>query len=148
MAEDFPWYKSYPSNVPKTVDVHKYKNLVDVFDSAVARFGDKIAYQNMGATLTFNQLDEQVNAFAYYLQKELGLGRGDKIAIQMPNLLQFPVAFFGALKAGLTAVNTNPMYSASEMEHQFKDADIKALVILENFATTTSRSLTSFRFRT
>ena len=134
MSEDFLWYKSYPSDVPKTVDPLKYASLSAVYNDTIDRFGDLVAFQNMDVQLTFNQLNEYVNAFASYLQKNTSLQKGDRIAIQMPNLLQFPVALFASLKLGLTVVNTNPLYTPQEMKHQFKDAGVKALVILENFA--------------
>ena len=135
MSEKFKWYKSYPSNVPQTIDPNKYENLVKVFDDTVARFGDKVAFQNMDKTLTFNELSSQVDAFAWYLQNKTNLKRGDRVGIQMPNLLQFPIAMFAVLKAGFVAVNTNPLYTAQEMAHQYKDSGAKALVILENFAS-------------
>ena len=135
MSEQYLWLKSYPSNIPKTIDPQKYASLNEIFDTAVRRFGDKVAFQNMDVTLSFNQLNDYVNAFAHYLQTETDLKKGDRIAIQMPNLLQFPVALFGALKSGLTVVNTNPLYTAQEMKHQFNDSGAKALVILENFAS-------------
>ncbi|MFY0643219.1 MAG: AMP-binding protein [Bacteroidia bacterium] len=135
MSEDFLWYKSYPSNVPKTIDPDKYGSLNEVFNDTISKFGDKVAFQNMDVQITFNQLNEYVNAFATYLEQNTTLQKGDRIAIQMPNLLQFPVALFAALKLGLTVVNTNPLYTAQEMKHQFKDAGVKALVILENFAS-------------
>lgn len=135
MSHDFNWYKSYPKGVPQTIDPKKYANLSSMFDNVIQRNGDQIAFQNMDKTLTFNELSEKANAFAWYLQNKTDLKKGDRIAIQMPNLLQFPVAFFGAIKAGLTVVNTNPLYTAKEMKHQFNDSGAKAIVILENFAS-------------
>ncbi len=134
MSDFFPWYNSYPSNVPKVIDPNKYKSLNHVFDDSVARFGDKIAFQNMDVQMSFNELNAKVNAFAWYLQNNTDLKKGDRFAIQTPNLLQFPVAMFGAMKAGLTLVNTNPLYTPHEMQHQFKDAGVRAILILENFA--------------
>jgi long-chain acyl-CoA synthetase len=135
MTENFIWYKSYPKGVPHTIDLHKYPSLVHVFDNAVAKFGNLVAFQNMDVTMTYNQLKERVDAFTWYLQNKTTLKPGDRIAIQMPNLLQFPVAMFGALKAGLVVVNTNPLYTSQEMLHQYKDSGAKAIVILENFAS-------------
>lgn len=135
MSEQFAWYKSYPANVPQTIDPNKYASLVQIFDDSVARFGDQVAFQNMDKTITFNQLKEFVDAFAWYLQNKTNLKKGDRVAIQMPNLLQFPVAMFAVLKAGFVAVNTNPLYTPQEMAHQYKDSGAKALVILENFAS-------------
>lgn len=134
MEEMRPWFNSYPNNVPQTIDPNKYKSLIEVFDNAVAKYGDKIAFQNMDVTMSFNQLNEQVNAFAWYIQNKTKLVKGDRIAIQMPNVLQFPVVLFASLKCGLTCVNTNPLYTPREMKHQFNDSGAKALVILENFA--------------
>jgi long-chain acyl-CoA synthetase len=104
-------------------------------EKSVERFRERVAFENMGVTLTYGKVHELSGHFAAYLQKDLGLKKGDRIAIQMPNLLQFPIVFFGALRAGLTVVNTNPLYTPREMEHQFKDAGISAIVIVANFAS-------------
>ena len=135
MAEQFPWFQSYPDFVPQTVDNNKYESLAAVFDNVVAKYGDQVAFQNMDVTMTYNQLKANVDAFAWYLQNNTNLKPGDRIAIQMPNLLQFPVAMFAAIKCGFVAVNTNPLYTAEEMKHQYNDSGAKALVILENFAS-------------
>lgn len=134
MSEQFPWFKSYPDFVPQTVDNNKYKSLAAIFDDVVAKYGDSVAFQNMDVALTFNQLKEQVDAFAWYLQNKTNLKKGDRVAIQMPNLLQFPVAMFAVIKCGFVAVNTNPLYTAEEMKHQYNDSGAKGLIILENFA--------------
>ena len=134
MSEQFPWFKSYPDFVPQTVDNNKYKSLAAIFDDVVAKYGDSVAFQNMDVVLTFNQLKEQVDAFAWYLQNKTNLKKGDRVAIQMPNLLQFPVAMFAVIKCGFVAVNTNPLYTAEEMKHQYNDSGAKGLIILENFA--------------
>ena len=130
-----PWFSKYPVGTPQEIGPLEYQSLVELFETASKKFAGKVAFDNMGAQLTFAQTDEYSTHFASYLQKKLSLKKGDRIAIQMPNLLQFPVAFIGALKAGLIVVNTNPLYTPREMEHQFKDAGISAIVILENFAT-------------
>lgn len=135
MSKQFPWYKSYPEFVPQTVDENKYKSLAQVFEDVVEKYGDKVAFQNMDVTLTYNQLKSEVDAFAYFLQNKTNLEVGDRVAIQMPNLLQFPVAMFAVIKCGFVAVNTNPLYTPDEMRHQYKDSGAKALVILENFAS-------------
>jgi len=135
MSKQFPWYKSYPEFVPQTVDENKYKSLAQVFEDVVEKYGDKVAFQNMDVTLTYNQLKAEVDAFAYFLQNKTNLEVGDRVAIQMPNLLQFPVAMFAIIKCGFVAVNTNPLYTPDEMRHQYKDSGAKALVILENFAS-------------
>ena len=135
MAKEFPWFKHYPAGIPNEIGPLEYNSLVELFDAASKKYADRIAYDNLGATITFKEVDRLSTAFGAYLQKELGLKKGDRIAIQMPNLLQFPVAFIGAMKAGLIVVNTNPLYTPREMEHQFKDAGISAVLILDNFAS-------------
>src|SRR5258706_14681686 len=132
--KDFPWFRHYPAGTPHEIGPLEYTSLVELFETASKKYSDRIAFENLGAAITFSEVDRLSNHFAAYLQVELGLKKGDRIAIQMPNLLQFPVAFIGALKAGLIVVNTNPLYTAREMEHQFKDAQISALVIVANFA--------------
>ena len=134
MSKQFPWFKSYPDFVPQTVDENKYKSLAHVFENVVKKYGDQVAFQNMDVTLTYNQLKDEVDAFAYFLQNETNLKVGDRVVIQMPNLLQFPVAMFAVIKCGFVAVNTNPLYTPEEMKHQYKDSGAKALIILENFA--------------
>lgn len=129
-----PWHKSYPKDVPATVDVEKYQSLADLLEASFDEYGDKPAFENMGKVISFNELDQLSADFGSYLINVLGLKAGDKIAIQMPNLLQYPIAMFGALRAGLTVVNTNPLYTPSEMLHQFNDSQAKAIVILANFA--------------
>src|SRR5690348_2893813 len=133
--KDFPWFKHYPARVAHEIKLYDYNSLIELFEDSVKKFRDKVAFENMGVTMTFGQADELSRNFGAYLQQELGLKKGDRIAIQMPNLLQFPVAFLGALRAGLTVVNTNPLYTPREMEHQFKDAGISAIVIVANFAS-------------
>jgi long-chain acyl-CoA synthetase len=132
--ENFNWFKSYPDFVPHEIDVNKYTSILAIFDEAVQKYGDRAAFINMDIKISYIQLNELANEFAWYIQNKSNLKKGDRIAIQMPNLLQFPVALFGSLKAGLVCVNTNPLYTAQEMKHQFNDSGAKALVILENFA--------------
>jgi len=133
--KDFPWFKNYPKGVSHEINLYDYTSLVDLFEQSSQKFADRVAFENMGVTLTFNQVHELSDHFAAFLQQDLGLKKGERIAIQMPNLLQFPIAFLGSLKAGLIVVNTNPLYTPREMEHQFKDAGISAIVILANFAS-------------
>lgn len=128
------WTKHYWPGMQKEVDFGSYKNVMSVFDEAVSKFRDKKAYTNMDHSLTYAELDQKVGQFASFLQNELKLQKGDRIAIQLPNLLQFPIAMFGALRAGLIVVNTNPMYTPKEMKHQFNDSGAKCIVILANFA--------------
>src|SRR6187431_3032720 len=129
------WLESYPAGVPAEVDVTRYASIPDVFATACRRFADRPCLRSMGITLSFADVDEKSAAFASYLQRDLGLKKGDRIAIQMPNVLQYPIALFGALRAGLVVVGTNPLYTEREMEFQFNDAEVKAIVILENFAS-------------
>lgn len=132
--KDYPWQKAYPAGTPKEIGPLEFKSLIELFESSAARYSGKVAYENMGVQLTFGEVDRLSTHFAAYLQVKLGLKKGERIAIQMPNLLQFPVCFIGALKAGLIVVNTNPLYTPREMEHQFKDAGVSAIVIVANFA--------------
>lgn len=133
MSERF-WTSKYHSSVPHHIESNNYQQIIDVFDESVKNFKDKVAFSNMNVDMTYNELDRLSGDFASFLQNELGLKKGDRIAIQMPNVLQFPVALFGAFRAGLVVVNTNPLYTAKEMQHQFKDSGAQAIVILANFA--------------
>ncbi len=126
--------KSYPSDVPHEIDPDKYSSLVSMFNHYSERYAEKTAFINMGAEITYKELTQQATAFAAYLQHDLGLKKGDKFAIMVPNTLQYPIALFGALLAGLTVVNVNPLYTARELEHQLKDSGTKAILIIENFA--------------
>ncbi|MEW6993196.1 long-chain-fatty-acid--CoA ligase FadD [Colwelliaceae bacterium MEBiC 14330] len=128
--------KSYPSEVPFEIDADKYPSIVAMFTKYSTQFSNKTAFINMGASITYKELAEQAEAFAAYLQQDLGLKKGDKFAIMVPNCLQYPVALFGALLAGLTVVNVNPLYTSRELEHQLKDSQAKAMLIIENFAQT------------
>jgi long-chain acyl-CoA synthetase len=131
---DKVWLKSYPVGVPAEIDPSEYASLRELFEEACGAFGAAPAYTNMGATLSFSELDEQSRAFGAWLQKSAGLTKGDRVALMMPNILQYPVALFGVLRAGLVAVNTNPLYTSRELEHQLKDSGAAAIVIVENFA--------------
>lgn len=129
------WHDHYPKNIPSTIDVENYKSIVDLLDVNVKKWQDKPAFTNMGITLSYREVDELSNYFANYLVHKCGLKQGDRIALQMPNCLQFPIALFGAIKAGIIVVNTNPLYTEREMKHQFKDSGAKAIVIFANFAS-------------
>ena len=131
---DFPWFQHYPASVPKEVNYEIYSSVVDLFDESVKKYGPAVAYECMGKTMSFSELDRLSNHFANYLSEELKLKKGTRVAIQMPNTLQYPVAMFGALKAGMVVVNTNPLYTAAEMKHQFNDSGAEVIVIVENFA--------------
>lgn len=143
---NFPWIKNYPEGIPAEIKLYEYESLVDLFEKSCAKFKDRVAFENMGIEMTYGETEKLSKDFAAYLQS-IGLQRGDRIAIQMPNLLQFPVAFFGALRAGLTVVNTNPLYTPREMEHQFKDSGAKAIVIVENFASNLEKIIKNTEIR-
>lgn len=129
-----PWLKHYPKGVAPEIDPSRYESINDLFDQSVHKFRDRAAFVNMGAELTFEDLNYLSADFASFLQNVAKLKKGDRVAIQMPNLLQYPVALFGAIRAGCVVVNTNPLYTAREMRHQFKDSGAKAVVILANSA--------------
>ncbi|WP_095063762.1 long-chain-fatty-acid--CoA ligase FadD2 [Pseudomonas sp. Irchel s3f19] len=132
MQADF-WNDKRPAGVPSTIDIHAYISVVEVFERSCKRFADRPAFSNLGVTLTYAALERQSAAFAAWLQHNTDLAPGDRIAVQMPNVLQYPIAVFGALRAGLIVVNTNPLYTEREMRHQFKDSGARALVYLNMF---------------
>ncbi|MFJ3074421.1 long-chain-fatty-acid--CoA ligase FadD2 [Pseudomonas sp. NPDC087029] len=132
MQADF-WNDKRPAGVPSTIDIHAYTSVVEVFERSCKRFADRPAFSNLGVTLTYAELERHSAAFAAWLQQHTDLVPGDRIAVQMPNVLQYPIAVFGALRAGLVVVNTNPLYTEREMRHQFKDAGARALVYLNMF---------------
>ena len=142
------WLQQYPEGIPADVDVKAYASLKEIVEKCCARFADLPAYGNMGVSITYRELDEASRAFGAYLQKVVGLKRGDRVAIMLPNLLQYPIALFGALRAGITVVNTNPLYTARELEHQLKDSGAVAIVVLENFAATLQQVLPRTGVRT
>ncbi|HFQ4929986.1 long-chain-fatty-acid--CoA ligase FadD [Vibrio vulnificus] len=131
-----PWLSRYPSDVPETINPDQYESLVEMFEQSVQKYADQPAFMNMGSVMTFRKLEERSRAFAAYLQNELKLKKGDRVALMMPNLLQYPVALFGVLRAGCIAVNVNPLYTPRELEHQLNDSGATAIVIVSNFANT------------
>jgi len=133
MSENF-WKDKYPAGIPAEIDADQYPNIQAVLKQSCQRFADKPAFSNLGKTLTYAELYELSGNFAAYLQQHTDLQPGDRIAVQMPNILQYPIVVFGAMRAGLIVVNTNPLYTAREMEHQFNDSGAKALVCLANMA--------------
>ena len=133
MNENF-WKDKYPVGIAAEIDPDQYPNIQAVLKQSCQRFADKPAFSNLGKTITYGELYELSGAFAAYLQQHTDLQPGDRIAVQLPNVLQYPVAVFGAIRAGLVVVNTNPLYTAREMEHQFNDSGAKALVSLANMA--------------
>lgn len=141
------WLKSYPPGVPQEIDPNVYGSLNEIVADSCERFSSRTAYVQMGAELSYRQLDEHASAFGAWLQRR-GLRKGDRIAIMLPNLLQYPVAIFGALRAGLIVVNTNPLYTAKELEHQLSDSGAVAIVILENFAHVLQQVMPRTKVRT
>ncbi|WP_238066810.1 long-chain-fatty-acid--CoA ligase FadD2 [Pseudomonas shirazica] len=132
MQADF-WNDKRPAGVPSTIDINAYTSVVEVFERSCKRFADRPAFSNLGVTLTYAELERHSAAFTAWLQQHTDLKPGDRIAVQMPNVLQYPIAVFGALRAGLIVVNTNPLYTEREMRHQFKDSGARALVYLNMF---------------
>ncbi|QEH08690.1 long-chain-fatty-acid--CoA ligase FadD [Histophilus somni] len=130
------WFQNYPEGSPLELDTSKYESLLDMLDKAIREHPDRPAYVNMGQVLTFRKLEERSRAFAAYLQNELKLKRGERVALMMPNLLQYPIALFGTLRAGLVVVNVNPLYTPRELEHQLQDSGAIAIVVVSNFAST------------
>src|SRR5690606_24333412 len=120
-----------PASVPKEVKYEAYSSVVDLFDESVKKFGSAVAFECMGKTMSYTELDRLSSHFANYLTQELKLKKGTRVAIQMPNILQYPVAMFGVLKAGMIVVNTNPLYTSAEMKHQFIDSGADVIVIVE-----------------
>lgn len=141
------WLKRYPEDVPAEIDPDHYASLVEMFEHAVARYADQPAFINMGQVMTFRKLEERSRAFAAYLQNGLGLQKGDRVALMMPNLLQYPIALFGILRAGMVAVNVNPLYTPRELEHQLNDSGASAIVIVSNFAHTLEKVVYSTQVR-
>ncbi|TWH10844.1 MULTISPECIES: long-chain fatty acid--CoA ligase [Pseudoxanthomonas] len=141
MNPDRPWLQSYPQGVPAEIDPDQYRSVAAVFDATVARYADRPAYRNFGKTLTYAEVDRLATQFAAYLLGELGLKKGDRVALMMPNCLQYPIATFGILRAGLTVVNVNPLYTARELKHQLVDAGAAAIVVVDNFGHTVQEVL-------
>ena len=129
----YPWLKFYPEGIPAEINPDLYNSIADLFEESFEKYADRTAFYNMGVNMTYAELEVYSRNLAAYFQS-LGLKKGDKIAIQMPNVLQYPVAMVGAIRAGLVIVNTNPLYTSREMHHQFADSGAKAIVILANFA--------------
>jgi long-chain acyl-CoA synthetase len=147
MSEERPWLKNYPKGVPANIDAEKFSNVVEMLEGCFKKYGNHVAFSNMGKDLTYGQLDTLSKQFGAYLIYR-GLQPGDKIALMMPNLLQYPIALFGALRAGIIVVNTNPLYTPREMKHQFTDAGVKAIVIAENYAANLEKIIDSTSIKT
>ncbi|MBS3896253.1 long-chain fatty acid--CoA ligase [Silanimonas sp.] len=136
MSIERPWLSSYPQGVPAEIDVTEFQSIVSVLDSAIERYRDRPAFSHMGKMLSYGDIDHLSRQFASYLLHDRKLKKGDRVALMMPNVLQYPIAIFGALRAGLTVVNTNPLYTPRELKHQLVDSGAKVLVVLENVAHT------------
>jgi len=147
MFDERPWLKNYPSGVPANIDAESFSGVVELLETNAEKFGKKPAFTCMGATISFKDLDKKSTQFAAYLQSR-GLEPGDRIALMMPNLLQYPIAIFGSLKAGLVVVNTNPLYTPREMKHQFQCSGVKAILIAENFAHNLEKVLPETEIKT
>ena len=141
MSQERPWFKSYPQGVPQEVDLEQYRSIVSVFDEAISKYRDRPAFRNFGKTLTYGEIDKLSRQFAAYLLGELKLKKGDRVAIMMPNCLQYPIAIFGVLRAGLTVVNVNPMYTPRELKHQLVDSGASVLLVVDNFGKTAQEAL-------
>ncbi len=142
-----PWLPHYPAGVPANINPDIYTSLVEMIDESMKKYADQPAFTNMGKSITFGELDKLSRDFGAYLYSR-GLNPGDKIALMMPNLLQYPVALYGCLRAGLVIVNTNPLYTPREMEHQFADSEAKAIIIAENFAANLQQIIGKTAIRT
>ncbi|GGP19600.1 long-chain-fatty-acid--CoA ligase FadD [Silvimonas iriomotensis] len=138
---DRPWFSSYPAGIPREINMNEFSSIPDVITQTLVKYADRTAFINMGKSISYHELDELTTAFAAYLQQDLKLARGARVAIMMPNLLQYPVALFGILKAGMVVVNVNPLYTPRELEHQLKDSGAEAIVIVANFAHTLEKAI-------
>src|SRR5699024_7904483 len=141
MKMERPWLASYPDGVAAEIEDTGGRTLIDILDSSCTTYADKVAYTNMGAELLYRDLAEQSRSFAAFLQHETGLQQGDRVALMMPNLLQYPIALFGILRAGMVVVNVNPLYTERELEQQLADAGARGIVIVENFAAKLQEAL-------
>ena len=139
-SADRPWLSAYPAGVATDIDTTQYTSLVQLIEDSYRQYSSRVAYSFMGKEMTYAEADSLSQAFAAYLQG-LGLVKGDRVAIMMPNVPQYPVAVAGVLRAGLVVVNVNPLYTPRELEHQLKDSGAKAIVIIENFAATLTQCI-------
>jgi long-chain acyl-CoA synthetase len=147
MSSERPWLAQYPAGVPAEIDVDEYQSIVSVLDSAIARFRDRPAFANLGKVLSYGDVDRLSAQFAAYLLGELQLKKGDRVAIMMPNCLQYPISTFGVLRAGLTVVNVNPMYTPRELKHQLVDSGASVIVVLDNFGHTVQEAIAGTQVR-
>jgi long-chain acyl-CoA synthetase len=148
MMKDYAWFQRYPKGVSKEFKPSSHESLADLFEEGFEKYKDLPAFENMGKIITYHELDELSATFASYLINVVGMKCGDRLAIQSPNLLQYPVAMFGALRAGIVVVNTNPLYTPSEMLHQFKDSGATTILILANYADNLEKILANTAIKT
>ena len=141
MKQQYPWFESYPARMPHEINPDEFSSIPAMLEAAFAQYAQNPAFIHMDKTLTFKEIDEISAQFAAYLQNKTHLKKGDRVAIQMPNVMAYPIVMFGILRAGMVVVNTNPLYTPREMEHQFNDSGAKAIVILANFASTLEKVL-------
>jgi long-chain acyl-CoA synthetase len=135
------WLPQYPPGVAADIDAGQLGSLKALIEKSCEQFADRVAYISMGTSMTFRDLEQRSRAFGAWLQHRAGLKTGDRVAIMLPNLLQYPIAMFGALRAGFVVVNTNPLYTVSELKHQLADSGATAVLVLENFAATLAQAL-------
>ena len=147
MSIERPWLNNYNPTTPHEIDIHEFPSIVSVLEKAIKDYADRPAFSNFGKQLTYADIDRLSNQFANYLLHELNLKKGDRVALMMPNVLQYPIAIFGVLRAGLTVVNTNPLYTARELRHQLVDSGASVLVVMENFAATAQEIIKDTKVR-
>ncbi|MBX3710234.1 MAG: AMP-binding protein [Gammaproteobacteria bacterium] len=135
------WLENYPPGIPSEINPDAYQSIIEIFDISCKKFHDRPAFHNMGVTLTYAQIDQHSREFSAYLQQELKLKKGDRIAIMLPNILQYPIAMFGAMRAGLIVVNINPLYTANELSYQLNDSGAKTIIVLSHFTETLKNAL-------
>ncbi|WP_107687687.1 AMP-binding protein [Neisseria wadsworthii] len=135
------WLQSYEKGIDAEIDATRYQSIIDVFEQSVAKFRNQTAFKSLGKSISYGEMSECVNRFASFLQNKLKLPQGERVAVMMPNLLQYPIAIFGALKAGMVVVNVNPLYTPRELEHQLNDSGASTIIVLENFAHTLAEIL-------
>ena len=141
------WLKNYPQNIPENINFEQYNTVLDIFNESCEKHKNKLAFSNMGHALTYQELHQKSNQISHYLQHTLGLSKGDRVAIMLPNLLQYPLMLFGILQAGLVVVNTNPLYTPVELAHQLNDAQVQAIIVLANFAHTLEAALPIIQYK-
>jgi long-chain acyl-CoA synthetase len=140
-SNDRPWLAHYPADISAEIDVNQYQSISEVFAASCEKYRHNPAYMNMGKSLSYGEVDRLSTQFASYLVNDLKLKKGDRVAIMLPNVLQYPIAAFGVLRAGMTVVNTNPLYTTRELKHQLSDSGASAIVVLDNFAATLAEVL-------